>query len=134
VFAASVRNSMRLDDIIGRLGGEEFAAIVDATSENTAKIAERVRAGFERDGAVIAGQPVAATVSIGTATAPANVGAIEKLLARADAALYLAKTEGRNRFKVAGPWAESTASEANKPLTPAVRAEPAPLSATSEAA
>ncbi len=69
MFATSVRNSMRLDDVIGRLGGEEFAAIVDTDADNTRRIAERVRRGFERDGVVIAGHKIGATVSIGTATA-----------------------------------------------------------------
>ena len=78
VFAKSVRNSMRLDDVIGRLGGEEFAAIVDTDADNTRRIAERVRKGFERDGVVIAGHTIGATVSIGTATAFADVNAIEK--------------------------------------------------------
>jgi diguanylate cyclase (GGDEF)-like protein len=112
-FAASVRNSMRLDDIIGRLGGEEFAAIVDAGAADTVKIAERVRAGFERDGRVIAGQAIGATVSVGAATATANVDAIEKLLARADSALYRAKTGGRNRVEVAGPSTEAEQAGAN---------------------
>ncbi len=108
VFAKSVRNSMRLDDVIGRLGGEEFAAIVDTDADNTRRIAERVRKGFERDGVVIAGHAIGSTVSIGTATgfADLNVDAIEKLIARADSALYAAKTGGRNRVEAAAPWIE----------------------------
>ena len=112
VFAASVRNSMRLDDMIGRLGGEEFATIVDTDADNTRRIAERVRKGFERDGVVIAGHKIGATVSIGTATAFAGADAIERLIAHADTALYAAKTNGRNRAEAAAPWIETEPGQA----------------------
>jgi diguanylate cyclase (GGDEF)-like protein len=127
VFATSVRNSMRLDDVIGRLGGEEFVAVVDADADNTRRIAERVRIGFERDGVVIAGHKVGATVSIGVATALTEVNAIEKLLGRADSALYLAKTSGRNRVEAAEPWtgAEPGRSESEEKRALPVLGEPA---------
>ena len=85
---------------------------------------------------MIAGHPIGATVSIGAATAPANVGAIEKLLARADGALYQAKMEGRNRFKLAGPWAEGqrAGSETDKTPGPPARGEVIPLPIPSKAA
>jgi diguanylate cyclase (GGDEF)-like protein len=130
VFATSVRNSMRLDDVIGRFGGEEFAAIVDTDADNTRRIAERVRIGFERDGVAIAGHKIGATVSIGTATALADGDAIEKLLARADSALYLAKTSGRNRVEAAQPWTqpetEPGQSESNQKGALPVSGQPAP--------
>ncbi len=68
VFAESVRKSMRTSDIIGRLGGEEFAAIVPESSETTAPIAERIRANFEAAGVNVDGIAIGASVSIGTAT------------------------------------------------------------------
>jgi diguanylate cyclase (GGDEF)-like protein len=101
VFAQVVRRSMRTTDIIGRIGGEEFAAIVAEPMELALLIAERVRAGFEIAGALVAGQPVGATVSIGAATAHELVTNIDALIARADAALYRAKGEGRNRLRSA---------------------------------
>jgi diguanylate cyclase (GGDEF)-like protein len=104
VFAASVRNSMRVNDVIGRLGGEEFAAIVAADGETSAKIAERVRAGFEKAGLQIGEHAIGATVSIGTATALAEHHAVEWLIVRADTALYAAKRGGRNRVEAAPPW------------------------------
>ncbi len=100
-FARVVRRSMRTTDIIGRIGGEEFAAIVAEPLEVAERIAERVRAGFERAGAEIAGRPVGATVSIGAATSRDLVTNIDALIARADAALYRAKGEGRNRLRTA---------------------------------
>ncbi len=101
VFADTIRKSMRASDIIGRLGGEEFAAIVAEPMDLATPIAERVRASFEITGKVIAGQVVGGTVSIGAATATDVVTNIDALIARADAALYRAKGEGRNRLRTA---------------------------------
>jgi diguanylate cyclase (GGDEF)-like protein len=104
MFAASVSASLRVNDIVGRLGGEEFAAIVAADGEIGGRIAERVRAGFEIAGVEISGHQIGATVSIGTATAAADKHSVEWLIARADAALYAAKKSGRNRVCAAPPW------------------------------
>jgi diguanylate cyclase (GGDEF)-like protein len=101
VFAQVIRKAMRASDIICRLGGEEFAAIVAEPMDLAAPIAERVRAAFEIAGAVVAGQAIGATVSIGAATATDVVTNIDALIARADAALYRAKGEGRNRLRTA---------------------------------
>ena len=101
VFAEVARTSMRADDIIARLGGEEFAAIVPAPIETAVKIAERVRANFERAGVTIDGRPLGATVSIGAASALAPVVNVDDLLMRADDALYGAKHTGRNRVRAA---------------------------------
>jgi diguanylate cyclase (GGDEF)-like protein len=97
-FAATASTSMRLHDIIGRLGGEEFAAILPAGSETAAMVGERVRAAFETCGVEIAGRAMNATVSIGIAESLADVANISNLLARADRALYAAKASGRNRL------------------------------------
>ena len=88
---------MREDDVIGRLGGEEFAAMVLGSANDAAIAAERVRTAFETAGAVIAGNRVDATVSIGVADDLASACSIEQLLSSADAALYGAKQAGRNR-------------------------------------
>ena len=106
-FASSVSASMRVHDVIGRLGGEEFATIVAVGPEIAARIAERVRSGFEKAGAEIAGHAVGATVSIGIVSAPADRHAVDWMIARADAALYLAKRNGRNRVEAA-PLSEGT--------------------------
>jgi diguanylate cyclase (GGDEF)-like protein len=135
-FAASVSASLRMNDIVGRLGGEEFAAIVAADSEIGARIAERVRAGFEVVGVDISGHEIGATVSIGTATAAADKHSVEWLIARADAALYAAKKSGRNRVSAAPPWtggdrragaavlARGDAAKAKPALLPAAPAGP----------
>jgi len=103
-FAATMTASMRSTDLFGRLGGEEFAAIVPATLGEAITIAERVRCAFEAAGLKISGQPVGATVSVGAACGHPARG-FDALLARADAALYRAKADGRNRTETmeAGP-------------------------------
>lgn len=70
VFGQVLRASTRVDDIIGRFGGEEFIAIVPGGLESVSKIAERVRSGFEVAGATIGTYSVGATVSIGAAIFP----------------------------------------------------------------
>src|SRR5260221_203216 len=101
LFGRVVRASTRVNDIIGRLRGEEFIAIVPGGIESASKIAERVRAGFEAAGATIATHTVGATVSIGAAISYDPVTAIDALIARTDAALYHAKHDGRNRIHIA---------------------------------
>jgi diguanylate cyclase (GGDEF)-like protein len=103
-FAATMNANMRASDLFGRLGGEEFAAIVPATLGEALSIAERVRRAFEFAGEEISGRPVAATVSVGAACGHPARG-FDALLARADAALYRAKADGRNRTETmeAGP-------------------------------
>ncbi len=101
-FAATASGNMRGDDIIGRLGGEEFAAILPGGAETAFMVAERVRAAFENAGVTISGHCMNATVSIGAADCMADVANITALLTRADQALYQAKTSGRNRVVVEG--------------------------------
>jgi diguanylate cyclase (GGDEF)-like protein len=99
VFAQAVRSSMRAGDLVARIGGEEFAAIVPASRETAANIAERVRATFETAGEMIDGKPLGATVSIGAATS-CGPATIDALFSHADAALYTAKELGRNRAHI----------------------------------
>ncbi|HTQ84037.1 MAG TPA: GGDEF domain-containing protein, partial [Pseudolabrys sp.] len=98
LFAEIARTNMRSDDIIARIGGEEFAAIVPSSPEDAAKIANRVRLSFEAAGVTVAERPIGATVSVGAATAHSPVTDIDALIVRADAALYRAKRTGRNRL------------------------------------
>jgi diguanylate cyclase (GGDEF)-like protein len=103
LFSATLRGSMRADDIIARLGGEEIAAIVPADEDTTLKIAERVRANFQKAGTLVGDIAVNSTVSIGVASTADASEAIEALMARGDAALYRAKSGGRNRVCAAAP-------------------------------
>jgi diguanylate cyclase (GGDEF)-like protein len=101
VFAQTVQETMRGGDVIGRLGGEEFAALVPGSVNEAAIAADRVRAAFELAGGTIAGHQMNATVSIGTADMPAQGCSMARLLARADEALYASKQAGRNRITCA---------------------------------
>lgn len=101
VFAGVAGSSMRATDVVGRLGGEEFAAILPGDMEVARKVAERVRANFETAGAVVGEHTIGGTVSIGAATGQAPVIDIDALINRADEALYKAKHNGRNRMVAA---------------------------------
>ena len=117
VFAAVARSSMRGSDVVGRLGGEEFAVIVPEPMEFAARIAERLRAAFEEAGVTIGAHAIGATVSIGAATSNEPVTDISTLIARADAALYRAKHDGRNRLYAAED--EPPSSQGARPLAAA---------------
>ncbi|MDP2408664.1 MAG: GGDEF domain-containing protein [Pseudolabrys sp.] len=101
LFAQVVRTGTRASDISGRLGGEEFAAILPGSLAVVAQVAERIRAGFEAVGVTVGPHAIGATLSIGAATSYAPVTSIDGLMARADAALYQAKHGGRNRMHAA---------------------------------
>jgi diguanylate cyclase (GGDEF)-like protein len=107
LFAATASSVMRADDIFGRIGGEEFAAIVAGDGQDGAAAAERVRFAFELRAGTIGEHEIGGTVSTGVASAlPLRKGdpkLIEALLARADEALYRAKESGRNRVEIAEP-------------------------------
>ncbi len=102
------------DDLVGRLGGEEFAVLMPATTPELAgQVAERLRAGIAALRLKHEGQSIPLTVSIGIAES--GTADLKQLLADADAALYDAKHSGRNRvcrsgrallaIKPAMPWA-----------------------------
>jgi len=94
---------LRSTDLLGRLGGEEFGALLfGAEAASAAATAERIRAAFEesyaRDG--IGAKNV--SVSVGVASVPADEQVeVETLMLKADEALYVAKARGRNRVEVA---------------------------------
>jgi diguanylate cyclase (GGDEF)-like protein len=101
LFATVARTAMRADDIIGRLGGEEFVAVLPCSASDAAVAADRVRLAFQAASDKGGDGRVPATVSIGVAAGP-SATAIETLIARADIALYRAKSGGRNRVETAG--------------------------------
>jgi diguanylate cyclase (GGDEF)-like protein len=126
LFATVVVNTLRISDLSGRIGGEEFAALLPCSLEEAVIAAERVRAAFAASGIVIETGPVDTTVSVGVAGGPAGTE-LEVLLAAADTALYQAKRSGRNRVEVAEElplslenWRRATASTARPTQQPAI--------------
>jgi len=100
LFAAVVVNNLRISDLSGRIGGEEFAALLPCSLEEGVLVAERVRGAFAASGIVCDAGSVDTTVSIGVAGGPAGTE-LDVLLAAADTALYQAKRTGRHRVATA---------------------------------
>ncbi|MBL8629725.1 MAG: sensor domain-containing diguanylate cyclase [Rhodospirillaceae bacterium] len=93
---------LRLTDVLARLGGEEFAALLPETDIIAAtKLAERLRVAVASKPIATPKGPIAITVSLGVAQYAPNEGSIESALKRADEALYEAKNTGRDRVVVA---------------------------------
>jgi diguanylate cyclase (GGDEF)-like protein/PAS domain S-box-containing protein len=102
-FAQELRAGLRTCDLVGRLGGEEFAAILPETSgPDAGVIAERIRASVAALGLGEAGE-VHFTASFGHAGLDPADSTIASVLRRADAALYQAKKAGRNQVAWGGP-------------------------------
>jgi diguanylate cyclase (GGDEF)-like protein len=104
-ISGCLTRGLRGGDVVGRIGGEEFALLlVNSSAQQAADAMERIRAeiatGFSEDGAAL---PV--TASFGVAAIPSGGASTEQSLAealdRADRALYRAKVEGRNRTTLA---------------------------------
>lgn len=106
-FAQLASEALRPDDLLGRLGGEEFAILLPRTQREQAlavgqRICERLR---DHRFPLEDGAPFQVTLSIGM-HAVMSIGqqdSIEQLLSKADAALYLAKRSGRNQVRQYGP-------------------------------
>lgn len=103
-FADVVRSCLRADDLFGRLGGEEFAAVLPGAGEaDGLAVAERIRSAFSRCVIEHGGILIRSTVSIGVAATQDGRLGVDQLMAEADRALYRAKDAGRDR--VVGPLA-----------------------------
>jgi diguanylate cyclase (GGDEF)-like protein len=99
-FSASAQQNLRAGDILGRLGGEEFALLLPATGlKDALSAAERIRERFSGTTAAVApdGHRVTATVSIGIVCALDATAS--EVLEEADALLSKAKAGGRNRVE-----------------------------------
>lgn len=120
VFTESARKSVRSSDLFGRLGGEEFAAVLrDSSREKAVAVAQRIRETFASAAHEVDGRPVGASVSIGVSHCQGPAFDVTEMLAQADQALYYAKEHGRNRVEIASlemvmqrkPGAPATSAE-----------------------
>ena len=97
-IAQRCRVSIRQVDILGRYGGDEFAILLpSAELEEAFEIAERVRQAVTQSAVSTQFGNVSLSISLGVAQASPNMASLSTLLARADAALYQAKKNGRNQ-------------------------------------
>lgn len=118
VVAGLIREQLRGSDVLGRYGGEEFAALlVNATGEAAMEIAERIRAVIaEYSFKTLEEKSLAATISIGVATLSEGGDEADlellanELVDRADQAVYSAKNQGRNRVVLAAACGSSLSS------------------------
>lgn len=96
-----IAEMLRETDVIGRIGGEEFAVILPETAvrEGTS-LAERLREAIERSVIETPQGPINVTISVGIAALDTHSETLERVVANADAAMYLAKNAGRNRVEV----------------------------------
>jgi diguanylate cyclase (GGDEF)-like protein/PAS domain S-box-containing protein len=102
-LAEVCRQTLRDVDIVGRLGGEEFAILLPETDKDeAAEVAERLRAAIAISKVPLStgGLPLHVTVSIGVASLASKGDNLDVLLNLADKALYEAKNSGRNRVCV----------------------------------
>jgi diguanylate cyclase (GGDEF)-like protein len=97
-LVAKLRAGIRPTDLLGRLGGEEFAIVLTDTPPSPAEtVAERLRARVAEAPVVFGDRLIPMTISIGLAIQFETDASIEQIIARADDALYCAKSSGRNR-------------------------------------
>jgi len=101
-FARAGREALRASDIMGRWGGEEFLLVMPDTPLDLALSSlERLRALVFGIPLPAAGGGLRVSISAGLATNEAGARSLDELIARADAALYIAKNEGRDLVRVA---------------------------------
>lgn len=97
-LARGIGRCLREDDVLGRVGGEEFLVLLPGTGIDDALVlAERLRMAVARLEVLLEGEPQSATVSIGAAARQVADTEPGTLIRRADRALYAAKSAGRNR-------------------------------------
>lgn len=103
-FAAAMRTSLHNREIFGRYGGEEFLVLFpDCTLEHARASADRLRVAVREQHLSIDDQQVTITLSLGLACYEAGDVLFDQIARRADIALYVAKTQGRDRVEVFNP-------------------------------
>lgn len=97
-LVAKCQVELRATDLFGRIGGEEFTALLLETDITEARaVAERIRTVLEQTQTSYGSARVSCTVSVGLTVATADDRKLDELINRADTALYHAKDTGRNR-------------------------------------
>ena len=112
LLAATLRRGLRNEDLLGRLGGEEFVAVLpESDTEDALASAERLRRAVEELDFTVPDRPVPLRISVGVATLR-DGDDLATLLRRADAAMYAAKRAGRNCVRGPADVADPSAAGA----------------------
>ncbi|QKK79257.1 GGDEF domain-containing protein [Marinomonas primoryensis] len=99
-FTQTIQKSLRKSDLIGRVGGEEFAIFLPDTGNDDAfQLAEKLRKIISHSALEVDGKTVAYTVSLGVESSEPKDHLIDELFKRADLKLYGAKDKGRDRVE-----------------------------------
>lgn len=97
-FTHTIQAFLRKSDLLGRIGGEEFAIFLsDTDTDGAFQLAEKVRKAISSSTLDVDGKTVAFTVSLGVASSVPEDSSVDELFKRADLKLYEAKDKGRNR-------------------------------------
>jgi diguanylate cyclase (GGDEF)-like protein/PAS domain S-box-containing protein len=99
VVSARLKATLRASDVVARLGGDEFVAMLpEVTAAQVSAVARKILSAIIKP-VPIAGQQCRVTASIGISMFPADATDERMLMKNADAAMYLAKEEGKNNFQ-----------------------------------
>jgi diguanylate cyclase (GGDEF)-like protein len=97
-FAELLMTDRRMEDVVARVGGEEFAIVLPGTDlAGSIEIADELCEGLEATPLVVDGADIVMTASFGVATISNKDSCLTDVIVRADRALYRSKRAGRNR-------------------------------------
>lgn len=113
-LAQALRAAFRHVDVVARMQGDRFAVLLPDTDAGIAvQVAERLRATVQQEAVEVDGRTMRYTVSAGVAALDGRAGGIERLVARAEAALDDAIAQGRNRVVMRGAAAPEAGGDAD---------------------
>jgi diguanylate cyclase (GGDEF)-like protein len=108
----AIARNIRSSDIAARYGGDEFVVLLHETSPPSAlHAAERIRMDVERIACTVPGGIQSITISTGVAGFPEHGEQVEDIISQADKALFIGKSQGKNRCTVAGPTSETDSAQ-----------------------